>query len=326
MASTRSILQEIAPNIDESMGVRRAGVKPKLSPVASSKEIGRTPLRNYGRVEVNRVVPDPDQPRKSFDEGDIRRLASTFKTTGQIQPIGVRWDAAIGKWLVVHGERRWRAAKAAGLETIDCCFEDEDMGHPQRLERQLVENIQRASLEPLDEASAFQELMELRGWNGKQLAEALHINPSKVSRALALLDLPTDVQAKISSGELSRTSAYELTKLDNAEVQRDLATQQLTQDQASKAVRKRRGKPARNKRRAQSTTQLRFPCENGWTIVAVPPKDGSCRTYHDLDEALEQTTEDVKARIHSGIHMTKTLHSEPKHGTTDHASSVSRDN
>ena len=75
--------------------------------------------------------------------------------------------------LLVHGERRWRAAMAAGLNTIDCCFEDDDMDHPERLERQLVENIQRASLEPLDEASVFQELMGLRGWNGKQLAEAL---------------------------------------------------------------------------------------------------------------------------------------------------------
>ena len=78
----------------------------------------------FGEVEVDRIVPDPDQPRSEFDEEGIEQLAASIRRTGQIQPIGVKWDVSAERWVIVTGERRWRAAKAAGLRTIDCYFHE----------------------------------------------------------------------------------------------------------------------------------------------------------------------------------------------------------
>ena len=299
MASSQQALKQIANNIDESIAGVRSGPKPELSPVASAKEIGRTPLRSFGRVELSRIVSDPEQPRRSFDDGDIEQLAQSMKE-GQIQPIGVRWEPDIGKWMIVHGERRWRAALLAGLKTIECRFEKNDLVTAKKLKQQLVENIQRSDLPPLDEANAFNELMLLNGWTGKQLAEELNITPSKVSRTLALLDLPTDVQQKVSDGELSRTSAYELTKLDNPEAQTRIAKVPLTQASAQAATRRARGKATKKR---TNSHRLRFICENGWTIVATPPKAGEQPTYHSLAEALDQTVADVHVRIKNNIRL-----------------------
>ena len=299
MATSRQALKRISSNIDESIVGIRSGPRPELSPVASAKEIGRTPLRNFGRVEVRQIVPDPEQPRKSFDPAEIERLAESMKE-GQIQPIGVRWNPTLTKWMIVHGERRWRAAIKAGLDKIECRFEESDRDSASRLKRQLVENIQRRDLAPLDEANAYNQLMQLNGWTGKQLATELNITTSRVSRALALLDLPDEVQKKVSAGQLSRTSAYEISKVKNPLVQAEIAKRPLTQASAKAATRKLRGKSSKKR---SARTPLRFPCENGWTIVATPPKSGGPPNYHQLAEALEQTAADVEARLRSGIRI-----------------------
>lgn len=117
----------------------------------------------------------------------------------------------------------WRAAQAAGLESIDCFFHEGELSESELREQQLVENLLREDLRPMEQARAFASLMELNGWNGKQLAQSLHIAESNVSRSLALLDLPEDVQRQVDSGELAARSAYELSRLPSEEQQRTLA-------------------------------------------------------------------------------------------------------
>lgn len=300
MASTRRALQEIAGNVDESMGVRQIDVQPQLSPVPASKDAGRTPLRKFGRVEVERIIPDPKQPRTEFDEEEIQRLASSIRNTGQLHPIRVRWQEEYQKWIIVTGERRWRATQAAGLAHIDCYFHDDEITPSEILEQQLVENLLRQDLSPMDEARGYAALMKLNDWNGKQVSEALRVSPSKVSRALALLELPAEVHEKVESGVIPRKSAYELTKLKNESAQRSLADQastgSLTYKKAVGEVRQRRGKKASAPRGIRQT----FQAENGLKVTVTANRKGN---YHEIVEALEQALEEVRLRIDSNIQL-----------------------
>jgi len=300
MASTRRALQEVAANVDESMGVRQAEVESRFSPVPSAKDAGRTPLRKFGQVEIDRIIPDPGQPRTDFDEEEIQRLASSIRNTGQLHPIRIRWDDDSSKWVIVTGERRWRATKAAGLTHIDCYFHDDGITQSEILEQQLVENLLRQDLSPMDEARGYAALMELNQWNGKQVAESLRVSPSKVSRALALLDLPDDVRQQVESGVIPRTAAYELTKLESGAAQRSIAEQAahepLTHKKTAGAVRQRRGKKSTPARNVKQT----FQAENGFKVTVSANRKG---TYHDIEEALEQALDEVRLRIKSNIQL-----------------------
>mgnify|MGYP002624033204 CR=1 FL=1 len=300
MSTTRSTLEQITGHLDESMGLRRTAPSPQLSPVAAPRDIGRKPLRGFGRMEVARLLPDPNQPRKEISEESIARLAQSLRSKGQMFPIRVRWDDQLQSWVIISGERRWRAAQSAGLETIDCYFHERPLSDSELLEQQLVENLLREDLKPIEEARAFASLMKLNGWNGKELAAALHVTPSKVSRALALLDLPEDIQHQVDARQLPARSAYELSKLPDDETRRELAEQTvrggMTHKEAADAVRQRRGKPTKSPRRASLT----FLAENGLQIVVRGKRD---TTYYDIQEALEHVLEDVQLRIRSNIKL-----------------------
>jgi len=299
MASTRRALQEVTANVDESMGVRQFEVHSQYSPVPSAMDAGRIPLRKFGRVEVDRIMPDPKQPRTELDEDEIQRLASSIRSTGQLHPIRIRWEEEFAKWVIVTGERRWRATKTAGLSHIDCYFHDDEITPSEILEQQLVENLLRQDLSPLDEARGYAALMELNGWNGKQVAESLHVSRSKVSRALALLDLPQEVQAGIESGNVSRSTAYELSKLDNDAVQVELSRQSaepLTQRKATTAVRQRKGKPSSKPRGLRQT----YFAENGLKVNVTAAHKG---TYHEIEQALEEALDEVRLRIKNNVQM-----------------------
>lgn len=298
--ATRRALEAVSANVDESMGVRTLDSVPKLSPVASTKDIGRKPLRKYGRVAIDQVMPDPGQPRQTFDEAELQQLASSIRNTGQLHPIRVRWDARYDKWMIITGERRYRATLAAGLSEIECYFHEDELTDSEILEQQLVENLLRQDLKPLEEARGYAALMEVNGWNGKQVAEVLRVSPSKVSRALALLDLPEDVRGRIESGELPRTAAYELSKLDNDDLKVDLGEQvangTMTQRKAMRSVRQRRGKSAR---KPPSLRQV-FQAENGIKISVSSQRKTN---YHEVEQALFEALEEVRLRIENNVQI-----------------------
>lgn len=282
------------------MGVRIQNLRPKLSPVPQSKDAGRKPLRNVGKVDVNMVIPDPDQPRVEFSEEAIERLASSIADKGQLSAIRVRWSEDVQKWVIIAGERRWRATKLAGLPTIDCYFHETELSKSEVLEQQLIENCLREDLKPVEEAKAFSMLMEFNNWNGKQLAEALRLPPAKVSRTIALLKLPDDIRDQVDSGEIAARAAYEISKLDDNDKRRELAekaaTGTLTHDQAAKAVRQRKGKPKAPSRGVRQT----FFTEDGWKVVVSANKKG---TYHEIEQALVQTLEEVRQRIDNNVQL-----------------------
>ncbi len=298
MATTQSKLKELEPNLDESIGVRkRSETRSQLSPVASPKDVGRRPLRNYGRIAIDQVIPDPSQPRSEFSEESIKQMAKSFAEKGQLAPIRVRWGVEKGKWIIVYGERRWRAACAANAKTIDCYFDDDQLSQAEILGQQMIENLLREDLSPIDQARGFSALMELHDWNGKQVAESLNVPPSTVSRALALLDLPQDVQERVNDGQLAPRSAYELSKLPDASVQRELAQKavdgKLTHAQATQAVKKRSRKAKRKERGFRQS----FFADSGIRITASASKKV---TYEEVEVALNQALDEVRHYIDQG--------------------------
>jgi len=282
------------------MGRRASDLQPLLSPVASPKDQGRRPLRKVGTVEIDRVIPDPSEPRSEFSDDAIERLAQSIRERGQLLPIHVRWSTEAGKWVIITGERRWRAALKAGLRTIDCYFQEGQLTASEILEQQLVENLLREYLKPVEQARAFAGLMRLNGWNGKEVADALRIQPSTVSRALALLRLPEDIQHRVDAGKIPARSAYELSKIPDDAGRRDLASQaaagQLSHDQAANAVRRRKGKP----KRRSTGVRLTFAVENGLKVTVT---GGRKATYHDVEQALVQALDETRHRIQNNVQL-----------------------
>ena len=281
------------------MGVR-AGSPESIAKQANAKDVGRRPGRNYGSVAIEQVIPDPSQPRTEFDENALQELSASFASKGQLQPIRVRWLENEGKWTIIAGERRWRAAQMAGLATIDCYFHDGGLTPSEILEEQIIENLQRRSLQPLEEARAFQALIKMNMWKKKEVASALGIHPAKVSRALKLLKLPTDIQAKIESGELPARTAYEISKLENETQQRAMlsavSTEGLTNQQARNRVQIKRGK--RTPQRVGNKLTFTSYQDHSVTVSSTTKT-----TYDAIEAALQTALEEVRHRIENNVQI-----------------------
>ena len=150
-------------------------------------------------VSLSKISVNPHQPRRSFSEESLQALASSLKSTGMIQPIVVR--AIDGGYQLIAGERRWRAAKLAGFETVQIIVRDVD-GYTQA-QMALVENIQRENLNPIDRASAYQILIKQLGVTQAELATRLGEDRSSIANHLRLLDLEPKVQAWVIDGNIS---------------------------------------------------------------------------------------------------------------------------
>ena len=184
---------------------------------------GRTKLNGACLIETDRIAPDPNQPRTDFDPGALDRLAASLKTRGQLQPIRVRWDEGEAVYRVIVGERRWRAARLAGIKTVACLVVSGEPSPNELLIDQLMENVLREDLKPVEEARAYKTLMEQGGLTQVQLAETLQVAQSTIARALALLNLPASIQEQVDAGELASNLAYEITKVGDPEEQTELA-------------------------------------------------------------------------------------------------------
>jgi ParB family chromosome partitioning protein len=220
MSVTDRLKARMGSNIAESMGAASTGAGGPLPGVArgvASRYDGVTRPREAMVLPVEKIRPDPDQPRKEFDEDDLRMLAESLKARGQLQAIRVRWDEGRAEWLIVSGERRWRAACQAGLGTLMAIEAKGEPDPDDLLEDQLVENCVRADLRPIEQAHAFKALMERRGYSGRQLAEKLAISHTNVQRALTLLELPESIQERVEQGALAPTTAVEIAKLPEAD-------------------------------------------------------------------------------------------------------------
>jgi ParB family transcriptional regulator, chromosome partitioning protein len=260
MGKLDELMKASASVAAESMGAGRVPAAmhratPVAAPIAPGKLDGLTRSKNAAEIPLAGIVPDPDQPREEFDPESLRRLAESLRTRGQLQPIRVQCDEPSARYVIFCGERRWRAAVLAGLTTMTAITSEAPASPAELLALQLIENLVREDLRPIEQAKAFRSLMEAYGWSTRQLASELAVTQSNVVRALALLELPAAIQDQVEQGTLAPATAYELSKVEDDRTRRDLAervvAEGMTRAETVEVVRqavggpKGKGKPAR---------------------------------------------------------------------------------
>ena len=228
----------------------------KLAAPQPETEKGET-IRQVSRTAI---VPSPLQPRKTFRPEELSEMVDSIKERGIIQPLIVR--LVNGKYELIAGERRWRAAGEAGLETLPVIVRE--ASNRDVLELALIENIQRADLSPIEEAEAYARLMKEFTLTQEQVAQQVGKGRTVVANAVRLLTLPGQIQAWISTGDLSVGHAKVLLGLDRAEEQllaaERIRKENLTVRATERLVESMRGgsKPARKRKAAAATSEAIF--------------------------------------------------------------------
>src|SRR6266540_6388185 len=178
------------------------------------------PGARFAEVPVDGIVPNPRQPRQVFDEEALDELKTSIEEVGFLQPIVVR-ETGPGAYEIVMGERRWRAAQALEKDVIPAIVRD--TRDDAMLRDALLENIHRANLNPLEEAAAYQQLLDEFGATHEELARRIGRSRPQITNTIRLLNLPAPVQRRVAAGVLSAGHARALLGLDDSDAQEHLA-------------------------------------------------------------------------------------------------------
>lgn len=247
------------------------GLSALMADVTVASEADAGVPRGDVSVPIERVVANPNQPRRSFGQGDLDDLAASIREKGILQPLIVR-SVNGGKYEIVAGERRWRAAQLAQLHQIPVLVREFD--DAEVLEVAIIENIQRADLNAMEEATGFRQLMDSFGHTQEKLAKALGKSRSHVANLLRLLSLPKEVQTLLREGKLTAGHARALITAQNpSELARQVVKQGLSvraTERLAKTVEGKQGGSAQKPRK-----------------LAIPDKDADTRALeNDLSAIL----------------------------------------
>jgi ParB family chromosome partitioning protein len=183
-------------------------------------------------IDIDLIEPNPQQPRTRFAESGLEELASSIRANGIVQPIVVRPIG--GRYQLVAGERRWRAAQRAGIRRVPAVVRE--IPDEKLLELALVENIQRQELNPIEEAEAYRKLIEHIGLTQEQVAERVGKERTLITTVMRLLKLPNDVQRHIVEGRLSLSHGRALLMTDDPRLQRIVAQRAVDQELSVRAT------------------------------------------------------------------------------------------
>lgn len=187
-----------------------------LDALIDTSEVRTQGSSNLNEIALNKIEPNPNQPRREFDEQALQELANSIREIGIIQPITLR-QTADGKYQIIAGERRWRASQQAGLSTIPAYIrtvEDENA-----MEMALVENIQREDLNAIEIALAYEHLAETTGMTQEKISERVGKSRTAVTNYMRLLKLPAQVQMALKNKEIDMGHARALLSLDSPSLQ-----------------------------------------------------------------------------------------------------------
>jgi len=263
---------------------------------------GATP--GLRRVAVEAIRPNPKQPRSVFDEDALQELTDSIRQVGLIQPLVVHQvplaDAdAPPRYELITGERRWRAAQRAGLQHVDVIVKE--VSPLELLELALIENIQRSDLNPLEEASAYQQLADEFGMTHEQIAERVGRSRVSVTNSLRLLRLPTEIKSGLLEARISEGHARALLMLEDAEEQllayRRLLRGKLSVRQTEELVCRLRSAPdppTKETRRSPETVHLeqQFRDSLGTKVDLFRSRKGGRVVIHFYSEEDLQTLYD----------------------------------
>lgn len=225
------------------MSPKRGGLGQGASALFQPSELLSGTGEGVSMLRLSEIEPDKGQPRKNFEPQALNDLADSIAAHGVLQPIVVR--PARGGYVIVAGERRWRAARLAGLKEIPALVKE--LTDAEAMELALVENLQREDLDPVEEAMGYRQLMDKCGLTQEQAAEKLGKKRSSLANSLRLLNLPAPVLEQLRLGALSMGHAKPLLALGDPALQEQAASQIVAQDlnvRQAEALCKRLAKPA----------------------------------------------------------------------------------
>ncbi|MFN8620892.1 MAG: ParB/RepB/Spo0J family partition protein [Chloroflexota bacterium] len=234
------------PDFRSQARSRLSEEREQLSPAIISllsTDADRRGTMGVRNVAVDKIDPNPDQPRLSFDEDTLQELAASITEHGVLQPILVR-PAADGRFQLIAGERRWRAARIAGLREIPAIIDEID--DQTALEIAIIENLQREDLSPLDEALMYERMTTEHGYSLRKLAQKLGKDKGYIENRLRLADAPSEIKQLVSLRKDTLSHAYELLKVEDPKRRRRLAEQVARGELSLVKLRERvEGRPAR---------------------------------------------------------------------------------
>ncbi|HEY0275989.1 MAG TPA: ParB/RepB/Spo0J family partition protein [Paenirhodobacter sp.] len=251
------------------------------------------PRRAENFIPIEMIEPNPDQPRRSFDADALAELAASIREKGIIQPLIVRkHPSKDSHYEIVAGERRWRASQIAQLHELPVIIRD--LSDTEVLEIAIIENIQRADLNPLEEALSYRQLMERFGHTQEKLAEALSKSRSHIANQLRLLQLPDEIQEFLREGRLTAGHARAMiTAIDPIKLARDAVSRGLSVREVERLAQKpkdgspKSAPPMRNKDADTVALENDLSAALGLKVQIVPKTAQSGQlliTYADLDE------------------------------------------
>lgn len=243
-------------------------------PTKTDAELSQVPGVRLIQIDPNSIVPNPRQPRTHFDEDHLAELVHSVREFGVLQPVIVR-ENADGEYELIMGERRTRAAREAGLDAIPAIVRetaDEDL-----LRDALLENLHRSQLNPLEEASAYQQLLEDFGITQEELAARIGRSRPQISNTIRLLRLPVPVQQRVAAGVLSAGHARAILSVETPEQMQRLADKVVNEDLSV---------------RATEAAAKTLPSSQGTTSK---PTAGARRAY--LDEVSHKLGDRLNTRV-----------------------------
>jgi ParB family chromosome partitioning protein len=208
------------------------GLAALIGEIDNPEPVRTLPAADRG-LPIEAIAPNPHNPRRSFGEGELTELSQSIREHGIVQPVVVRPGSVAGRYEIIAGERRWRAAQLAGLTEVPAIIRD--VSDRVALELAIVENVQRSDLNPVEEAAGYQQLIDEHGYTQADLGSVIGKSRSHVANTLRLLRLPEGVRQMLVEGTLSAGHARALvTAADPAALARRIVEQGLSVRQAEK--------------------------------------------------------------------------------------------
>ena len=294
MGKAESFFSDDQNTMESNFGVRPVGHQPASFSSGTTDEprfLGTKRDLNAKLIATNRIIAK-EQVRKNFDEAELAELAHSLKTVGQKTPILVYWSDEDQSYVIIAGERRFRAAKMAGLSELACQIHPHRPDEAELVELQYVENAIRADLNPIEEAESYRRLQELKGYSANQLAERIGKNQTTSSRSLRLLTLPETIQEQISKGEIPVSVAREIIKLESQDAQAKMAADYLAGELTTGQAQAQATKKGSGAKGSDASKQSKKWTQSGISITVAY---GRGVTLADIAEALEQRAQTLRA-------------------------------